>query len=114
MILPRVLSAVPQAWPVRAEIVDAIHRLAKQIVEDERRRVDKIAAADRGRDPVVEAFREFYRDLGKTGFREDQPRWPRGSGRRSGRWSGGAGLAAGRIVSARLRGGHHYVPRNIC
>jgi hypothetical protein len=29
--------------------------------------------------------------LRKAGFRPDQPRWPAGSGRISGRWSGGAG-----------------------
>src|SRR3972149_4331982 len=27
----------------------------------------------------------------KAGFRQDQPRWPKRSGRISGRWSGGAG-----------------------
>jgi len=113
MILARVLSAVPQAWPVRLEIARAIQTLAKQILEDERRRLEKIASEDCGRDPVAEAYREFYQKHSKAGFREDQPRWPKGSGRRSGRWSGGAGLAAGRIISARLRGGHHYVPKEI-
>ena len=33
----------------------------------------------------------FVRVCRKAGFKEDQPRWPGGSGDNSGRWSGGAG-----------------------
>jgi hypothetical protein len=32
-------------------------------------------------------------ELRRAGFREDQPRWPKGSGEDGGRWSGGAGTA---------------------
>ncbi len=40
--------------------------------------------------------------LRKAGFRPDQPRWPAGSGRISGRWSGGAGTG-GPVVDAEPR-----------
>lgn len=38
--------------------------------------------------------REFY--ARKAGFKEGQPRWPKGSGDESGRWSGGAMTVAAR------------------
>jgi len=50
----------------------------------------------------------------KAGFRRDQPRWPKGSGEGSGRWSGGAGAegpSAGPAIP-RARG-HHLVPGEI-
>ncbi len=48
----------------------------------------------------------------RAGFREDQPRWPKGSGEDSGRWSGGAGTTpAGE--GPRESGGHHFVTREI-
>ncbi|HEY1983329.1 MAG TPA: hypothetical protein VGH13_24875 [Xanthobacteraceae bacterium] len=40
---------------------------------------------------IKEIVREILLDLRKAGYRPDQPRWPRGSGDISGRWSGGAG-----------------------
>lgn len=48
----------------------------------------------------------------KAGFKEDQPRWPKGSGDDSGRWSGGAGTTApSNEPSANPKsGGHHFVP----
>jgi len=52
----------------------------------------------------------------KAGFRQDQPRWPVGSGVDSGRWSGGAGTGSpgiGHSSGQATRGGHHYVPRKI-
>jgi hypothetical protein len=51
----------------------------------------------------------------KAGFRQDQPRWPKDSGRNSGRWSGGAGTlpGAGATTAGPTRGGHHFVPRKI-
>lgn len=52
----------------------------------------------------------------KAGFRQDQPRWPKGSGDDSGRWSGGAGTGApntGTTVGGRGPRGHHYVPKEI-
>lgn len=54
------------------------------------------------------------RDL-KAGFREDQPRWPKGSGEDSGRWSGGEGSGAfdGSVDVAARGYGHHYVPRSV-
>lgn len=59
-------------------------------------------------------FRRFFRSL-KAGFRYDQSRWPRGSGRNSGRWSRGVGaLPSGNgNNSAPTRGGHHFVPKEI-
>jgi hypothetical protein len=55
---------------------------------------------------------EMLSDLRRAGFREDQPRWPKGSGDDSGRWSGGAGTTPAR-EGPRTRGGHHYVPREL-
>jgi len=50
----------------------------------------------------------------KAGFRFDQPRWPKGSGEDSGRWSGGVGTQAPNTgpVAPRPRG-HHIVPGEI-
>lgn len=48
----------------------------------------------------------------KAGFRRDQPRWPKGSGDDSGRWSGGAGAeepSTEPSANPRSRG-HHLVP----
>jgi hypothetical protein len=60
---------------------------------------------------------EFYEWLEeKAGFKPDQPRWPKGSGDDSGRWSGGAGTAPpgiGHNSGQPTRGGHHFVPRKI-
>lgn len=55
----------------------------------------------------------------KAGFRRDQPRWPKGSGDDSGRWSGGAGSLApssNREPADRSRGkrdGHHFLPQTL-
>jgi hypothetical protein len=90
----RILTAVPQHWPVRMEIVKAIHLLAAQEQEEQQcRRRAELAAIRRDCELLSEVLREACRELAKAGFREDQPRWPRRSGRRSGRWSGGAGTA---------------------
>ena len=50
----------------------------------------------------------------KAGFRRDQPRWPKGSGDDSGRWSGGVGTEEPSTGPAapRVRG-HHLVPGEI-
>ena len=50
----------------------------------------------------------------KAGFKPDQPRWPKGSGEDSGRWSGGAGNQAPNAgpVIPKPRG-HHIVPGEI-
>ncbi|MBI3705420.1 MAG: hypothetical protein HY244_16605 [Rhizobiales bacterium] len=48
----------------------------------------------------------------KAGFRRDQPRWPVGSGRAGGRWSGGAGgetPSTGSSTNPKSKG-HHFVP----
>lgn len=69
--------------------------------------------SDLAADRVIVAYRRLI-DL-KGGFREDQPRWPRGIGENSGRWSGGAGAAPaadGRAARRRL-GGHHFVPKEV-
>jgi len=87
----RILTAVPQTWPIRLEIAKAIHALAAQEGERLQRRRAELAALRRDCELAAEALREVCRELVKAGFRPDQPRWPKGSGRRSGRWSGGAG-----------------------
>jgi hypothetical protein len=53
----------------------------------------------------------------KAGFNPNQPRWPAGSGRDSGRWSGGSGgvweFSAVRRRSGSKPDGHHYVPHSL-
>src|SRR5688572_25168869 len=53
----------------------------------------------------------LYEELERrAGFRRDQPRWPKGSGDDSGRWSGGAGTGPQETGPGRgpIRG-HHFV-----
>jgi hypothetical protein len=71
------------------------------------------------------AFRKLQRDLvlyfdaeQKAGFKEDQPRWPKGNGEISGRWSGGAGTDASAAEGASgspgsAPRGHHFVHRSL-
>ncbi len=53
----------------------------------------------------------------KAGFRNDQPRWPAGSGQISGQWSSNSGGGAASDQTAfssqrrDRRDGHHYLPR---
>jgi hypothetical protein len=110
-MLPRILTAVPQALQVRLEIANAIRKLFEQDESDQLQKRQQFEAPTA--QIAEEVVRDIYHELSKAGFRPDQPRWRKGSGRRSGRWSGGAGLAAAGIISARLRGGHHYGPREI-
>lgn len=51
----------------------------------------QVEALPSARDFIEEIIRDTCHDLGKAGFRPDQPRWSKGSGEISGRWSGGAG-----------------------
>lgn len=71
------------------------------------------------------AFRQFQLDLvlyfdaeQKAGFKDDQPRWPKGNDEISGRWSGGAGSGAGAAEGAGISPssaprGHHFVHRSL-
>jgi len=55
----------------------------------------------------------LYEELERrAGFRWDQPRWPKGSGDDSGRWSGGAGTGPQETGPGRgpIRG-HHFVDK---
>jgi hypothetical protein len=111
--LPRTLSAVPRLPHVQLEIVKAILTLVAPSVDKSGGSLETTAPDDNyalARRIFRTSLREeFY----KAGFRSDQPRWRRGSGRRSGRWSGGAGGVITDQAYRRLRGGHHYVPREI-
>jgi hypothetical protein len=51
----------------------------------------------------------------KAGFKRDQPRWSRGNGDISGRWSGGAGTgpSTSSTIRAPTRGGHHFVSKEV-
>jgi hypothetical protein len=91
------------------EIAKAIHVLATQVEEEEEKiqRQAALAAIRRDCQLCAGVFREFCQDLQKAGFRLDQPRWRKGSGRRSGRWSGGAGGLAAEERERRKKGGHH-------
>jgi hypothetical protein len=76
----RILTAVPQWWPVRLEIAKAVRLLAAQ-VDDERepqRRIE-LAAIRRDCEQVTEAIREFCQDVRKAGFNPDEPRVPAGN-----------------------------------
>jgi hypothetical protein len=99
MPLPRSLTAVPRDWHVHQEIAKAIQALFAQIREQEARQPLEPAAAMRERELLKLIVRDIPREFApvlqaellKAGFRPDQPRWPKGSGDESGRWSGGAG-----------------------
>jgi len=111
--LTRTLSAVPRLPHVHLEIAKAIRALAAHSVD---RSSGSLEAATPD-DYLGLARATFYctlqEELCKAGFHSDQPRWRRGSGRRSGRWSGGAGSLIADQGYRRLRGGHHYVPKAI-
>jgi hypothetical protein len=111
--LPRILSAVPQTLHVRLEIAKALHTLAgptqdellrstrveiaglRRDLEALRHDIGKVfyEAAMRAKAELWQYFepRQIVEEIDKAGFRQDQPRWPKGSGEISGRWSGGAG-----------------------
>jgi hypothetical protein len=111
--LPRTLSAVPRLPHVQLEILNAIHRLAAPSV-DQSGGSPETAAPDDNYALVRRIFHSSLREeFYKAGFRSDQPRWRKGSGRRSGRWLGGAGSLITDQAYRRLRGGHHYVPKAI-
>jgi hypothetical protein len=107
--LPRILSAVPQTLHVQLEIAKAIRTLMAPAEDDPaRRRAEIIAigveleAIKRDLHKVGEEClalirvelqsyfdgQKISKDFDKAGFRSDQPRWRKGSGRRSGCWSG--------------------------
>jgi hypothetical protein len=78
--LPRLLTLVPQAWPVRAEIVKAINTLAGRVEEEQQlRRHAELAAIRRDCELLAEGIREFRRALHKAGFNRDEPRVPAGN-----------------------------------
>jgi hypothetical protein len=111
--LPRTLSAVPRLPHVQLEIIKAIHMLAMPSVDQSGGSLET-AAPDENHALAKRIFRfSLQEEFCKAGFRSDQPRWRRGSGRTSGRWSGGAGSLITDQAYRRLRGGHHYVPKEI-
>jgi len=89
LVGPRILTAVPPLPHVHLEIAKAIKTLRGQY-EDERPQGHDEPIIN-ARDVAAEFVREFLYELRRAGFRPDQPRWPKGSGDISGRWSGGAG-----------------------
>ena len=106
----------PQRWQSRAEILKA-HLDSLGPLELLRVRPDYYAMTY-GWDFVNRGYAQGrlarYVELDETaGFRQDQPRWPKGSGDDSGRWSGGAGTAPPQTGAAPPRGGHHFVPRAV-
>ena len=90
----RRLTAVPQHWPVRLEIVKAIHTLAAEIEEEkELRKRAEAAEAQRRQDDLqravdkaIEAFRGIEQALRKYGFNPNEPRVPAGH-RQGGQWT---------------------------
>jgi hypothetical protein len=111
--LPRTLSAVPRLPHVQLEIAKAIHTLGAHSV-DQSSELRGAATPDNYLELARRIFHSSLREeFCKAGFHSDQPRWRKGSGRRSGRWSGGAASLITDQAYRRLRGGHHYVPREI-
>lgn len=90
MAPPRIISAVPQTLAARLEIVKAIGLLARGD-EVERLQGETDELTESVREIAKEIARNICCELHRAGFRPDQPRWPKGSGDISGRWSGGAG-----------------------
>jgi hypothetical protein len=111
--LPRTLSAVPRLPHVQFEIVKAIHTLAAPAVDQSGGTLEGTVPDDNYALARSIFGASLEEEFCKAGFRWDQPRWRKGSGRRSGRWSGGAGAFIADQAYRRLRGGHHYVPKEI-
>jgi hypothetical protein len=95
---------------IQGEISELKEMLAMRRRERVRRELKYELAALRFRTALI---RYSYLSQ-KAGFRRDQPRWPKGSGDDSGRWSGGAGkeTSSAEPVTPRPRG-HHLVPGEI-
>lgn len=106
----RILTAVPRLLHTHLEIEKAIRAL---IAQDGQRQVCPEWAPDQDSDLAKKIIYEVLADFCKAGFRADQPCWRKGGGRRSGRWSGGAGEVLAEEGGKKLRGGHHYVPRQL-
>lgn len=76
----RILTAVPQSWPVRQEIAKAIRALATQDEQEKHRlRRAELAAFRRDCELLAEAIREVCRDFDKAGFNPNEPRVPAGN-----------------------------------
>ncbi len=92
---PRRSITVPRDWTVRAEIMKAIRKLAVREADERLRgRQADLAALRRDDDLFATAIREAWREMSKAGYDPNEPRWPKGSGEISGRWSGGSGAGA--------------------
>ena len=91
MTLPRILTAVPPLPHVHLEIAKAIRALGAESTLKKSQRSSEAYTSSNTHDLAAEAVRQFLHELRKAGFRPDQPRWPKGRGDISGRWSGGAG-----------------------
>jgi len=89
--LPRILYAVPPLPHVHLEIAKAIQTLAAQDALEKSQHPSEVYAPIGTQELFAQIVREFLHELRKAGFRPDQPRWSKGSGDISGRWSGGAG-----------------------
>jgi hypothetical protein len=133
--LPRIETAVPRLPRVQLEIAKAIRtltapdqdellqrRLAElafmrgeldEIKRDLHKAAQECLALVKAELRTYFDVRRISEEIDKAGFRSDQPRWRRGSGRISGRWRGGAGSLITDQAYRRLRGGHHYVPKEI-
>jgi hypothetical protein len=85
--LPRILYAVPQLPHVHLEIAKAIQTLGSEGALEKSQHPDEAYTPSDTPELVAEIVREFLRELRKAGFRPDQPRWSKGSGDISGRWS---------------------------
>jgi hypothetical protein len=86
----------------------AMRTLAGQEQDPEVRRRAELAAVRHDDDLLAAAIREACRKMSKAGYDPNEPRWPRGSGEISGRWSGGSGAgpaaAANKPGNAGARG----------
>lgn len=66
--LPRILTAVPQSWPVRIEIMKAVRTLAAECEDAYQGRRAELAALRRDCELLAEAIRETRRSFARPDF----------------------------------------------
>jgi hypothetical protein len=86
--LPRILYAVPPLPHVHLDIAKAIQTLGGQGTLEKAQQPSEAHTSRSSQKLVAEIARELLQEMRKAGFRPDQPRWSKGSGDISGRWSG--------------------------
>lgn len=108
----RILTAVPQTWPVQLEIMKAIRVLAAQVKEEKQlQRRAELAAIRQDGELLAEIIREFHQELCKAGFNPDEPRVPAGNPD-GGQWTreGGDGSSSESAVVSDATADNSWIP----